>query len=389
MLKRITFAVLFFLLSCFLLYADINNNRPKLLLFYSDTCHACHKVIQEVMPEIEKEFLGKISIEYLDIKDVNNYKLMLELKEKYGCKESGVPTVFLEGKIIVGFLEIKQNLRNLILEVLKRSSQVQLPKEPSIDLSQYFLSFGILPIITAGLIDGINPCAFTVIVFFVSFLSLQKYKREVLMAVGFSFIFAVFLTYILIGVGIFRFLYVFRYFYLFSKILYYLIGILCFVLAVFCFYDIWVFKKKREFKDLTLQLPQIIKNRIHSIIGNYYRRSPLDKNLDYNSQLLKLILSAWIVGFLVSLLEAVCTGQLYLPTIVFMLKEPLLRMRAFIYLILYNIMFIIPLMAVFLFALLGVSSSLFSEFMRKNIILIRVLMAVIFITFGVLIVLKA
>ena len=56
------------------------------------------------------------------------------------------------------------------------------PDEPSIKITlntsvkrshqasvERFLSFGLFTVLGAGLIDGINPCAFTVLVFFISF----------------------------------------------------------------------------------------------------------------------------------------------------------------------------------------------------------------------------
>jgi len=390
MKKRIIFyfLILFFILADIsLLFAKERSQSkrlfPRLLFFYSQTCHACHKARNEIMPVIEKEFFGRIIIEYLDIADVNNYKLMLALKEKYKSYEEGVPTVFIEGEILVGYDQIKPGLRNAILAALEKSILEKLDKLPGIDLVKHFLSFGVLAIIIAGLIDGINPCAFTVIVFFISFLAFQGYKKRELVAIGLSFIFAVFLTYVLIGLGIFRFLYALRHFYIVTKIIYYLIAIFCFALGVFALYDLWVFKKTKKSEGLTLQLPQVIKNKIHSIIGLYYRKSK-DEGV-HRKHLIRLVGSAFITGFLVSLLEAVCTGQLYLPTITFVLKNASLRLRAVSYLLLYNLMFIIPLFIVLLFALLGTTSEGFSNFIKKHMLTVKLSMAILFFGLGILI----
>jgi cytochrome c biogenesis protein CcdA len=257
---------------------------------------------------------------------------------------------------------------------------------PTVDLIKHFLSFGIFAVLAAGLIDGINPCAFTVIVFFISFLAFQGYKKRELAAIGLSFICAVFLTYILIGLGLFRFLYSLHKFYLVTRIVYYFIAVLCFILGALAIYDIWIFLKTRQTDGLTLQLPQVVKNRIHSIIGMYYRKSPQEK-LHVGSQrhFMRLVASAFLTGFLVSLLEAVCTGQLYLPTITLILKEASLRLRAFGYLLLYNFMFIIPLGLVLVFALLGTTSEGFARVMKKNIVVVKLLMALLFLGLGLVI----
>ena len=104
------------------------------------------------------------------------------------------------------------------------------------------------------------------------------------------------------------------------------------------------------------------------------------------SKISRLVLSAIVTGFMVSLLEAVCTGQLYLPTITFILKTTSLKLKAFTYLLVYNIMFIIPLIAIFLLALFGVTSGQFAQFIRKHMVSIKLLMAVVFISLGVLLV---
>jgi cytochrome c biogenesis protein CcdA len=382
--------IVFSLSALSLAFAKERRPAPRLLFFYSESCHACQKTRHEVMPEIEKDFLGKIIIEYLDTAELNNYQLMLGLKEKYKCTETGVPAVFIDGRFIVGFDPIKAQLRGAILAALEKERIDEFSRLPGMDLIKQFLSFGVLAITLAGLIDGINPCAFTVIVFFISFLALQGYKKKELAIIGLVFIFAVFLTYILIGLGIFRFLYSFNKFYLITKILNYCIALSCFVLGGLALYDIRIFKKTGKTEGLVLQLPQVIKQRIHSVIGLYYRKTKEEKSADALSpHLFKLIGTAFVTGFLISLLESVCTGQLYVPTITFVLKETSLRLRALGYLLLYNIMFILPLGAVLLLALLGTTQEGFSRFFRKHLPAVKLSMAMLFFVLGIFILLAA
>ena len=394
MKKRIIFLI------CVLLLMNISslpaqessrgNSLPQIIFFYLPNCHPCQKVKNEIMPAIEKEFSGIITIKYLDTDDISNYKLMLALKKHYNCDKKGVPTVFVGGNILVGYDQIKTELRENIISALKKGMPDKLDKLPGIDLIKHFLSFGALAILIAGLVDGVNPCAFTVIVFFISFLTFQGYKRRELIVIGLCFILAVFLTYVLIGLGIFRSLYTLNKFYLVTRIVYYVIAALSFILGIFALYDLWLFVRKRKTEGMILQLPQTIKNRIHSIIGMHYRKSKETAVPGANRRhIFQLILSALITGFLVSLLEAVCTGQLYLPTITFVLKEATLRVRALGYLLLYNFMFIIPLFLVFLFALLGTTSEGFARFMQKHMGLVKLFMALLFFGLGVFILIGA
>jgi hypothetical protein len=349
--------------------------------------------MQEVMPAIEKEFFDRIIIEKLDIADAANYSLLLALKEKYNCLDKGVPAVFIGEKVLVGDDQIKEGIRAAIQGTLEEVRSEKFDKLPGMDIAKHFLSFGWLAVIIAGLIDGINPCAFTVIVFFLSFLAVQGYKKKELIAIGICFILAVFLTYLLIGLGIFRFLYALRNFYFLTKLVYYFIAAFCFILSAFAFYDFWLFKKTGKTEGMALQLPQKIKNIIHFTIGAHYRKRESGQGEGsqpvHKKNFVGLIASALVTGFLISVLEGICTGQLYLPTITLVLKDASLRLRALGYLILYNLMFIAPLLAIMIFTLLGATSANFSKLIKSNISVIKLAMAVLFLGLGFLILLGA
>jgi cytochrome c biogenesis protein CcdA len=378
-------AILFLILSVIsiLTYAQANCLEPaKLIFFYSPTCHACIEVKSQVMPEIEKEFKDRIIIEYRDISDIQNYKLLLGLRQQNKLETKiTVPTCYFQGRFFVGKKEITDNLKETITKTLHLAQKEGIP--PEIDLIAWFGTFTPLVIIGAGLIDGINPCAFTVIVFFISFLALQGYRKLELIIIGATFILAVFLTYLLMGLGLFGFLYRLEGFWQVIKIFNLSIGVFSIIMGCLALYDLFVYQKTKETEGLLLQLPKPIKNRIHNIIGLYHRRQAEEKQTGLTKSFFRLIISAFITGFLVSLLEAVCTGQTYLPTIGFVLKNSHLKIEAFSYLLLYNLMFIAPLVLIFIFAMLGVSSEQFSKFLKKHLSIIKILIAALFFGLGI------
>ncbi|MHC4593256.1 MAG: hypothetical protein ACYS8L_11280, partial [Planctomycetota bacterium] len=70
------------------------------------------------------------------------------------------------------------------------------------ELAETYEDLGVLVVVSAGLFDGLNPCAFTVIIFFLSYLAyIGKEKREIA-AVGIVFTTAVFVTYFAIGLAL-------------------------------------------------------------------------------------------------------------------------------------------------------------------------------------------
>jgi len=360
------------------------RSLPELVIFYSPGCHKCIQVKNTVMPNIEKQYKNLIAIEYRDISDIENYKFLLSLKEKYDPKMTvTTPVFFFKGKLLNGKGDVESNLKRLLNSSLTTSGQAE--QRITVDLMEYFKKFTPLAVISAGLIDGINPCAFTVIVFFISFLALQGYKKRELVVIGLCFIFAVFLTYFLLGLGIFNFLYRLGGFWLVTRIANISIGIFSILLGIFAIYDFLKYKKTGETEGLLLQLPPSVKNRIHYVIGLHYRKtkSSQPEQLERHKHIFKLIVTALVTGFLVSILEAVCTGQTYLPTISFILKTTTLKLQALSYLVVYNFMFIVPLLVIFVFALLGITSEQFANFLKKHLLAIKIMMAILFLGFGI------
>jgi len=373
--------LLLFLLLPAKILAEDNFQPPKFIIFYSPGCHQCVQAKQEVMPQIEIEFKDKLIFEYRDISDLENYKLLLGLLQgNPGGVKYQVPLFYLGGKFLTAEGKLNDNLRKFIVSGLRRNSAVEFNP---VDLVAHFKSFVPGAVVFAGVSDGINPCAFTVIVFFISFLALQGYRKKELFLIGLVFILAVFLTYLGIGLGIFNFFYSFAGFWVITHLLNIIIGILSIILGVFAIYDFIELKRTGSTERLILQLPKPIKERIHKVVGFFYRRNQREKEEKLKPALGRLLFSALVSGFLVSLLEAVCTGQVYLPTISFVLKTTSLKLEALRYLLLYNFMFILPLVVIFILALLGISSQQFSAFLKRHLGQIKILMAILFFALGV------
>lgn len=353
--------------------------KHKLVFFYSPTCRECSEMKSQFLPVIEKEFGDLIRVEYRDTSEVENYRLLVSLKDKYNSDmELVLPVFYFEGNLLNAKMNPKQNLRRLITQCVGKYYKDTATGE--VNLAEILKDFRVLGIVMAGLGDGINPCAFTVIIFFISYLALQGYRKRELVTIGSCFILAVFLAYLLIGLGFFNIIYSLDKFSLARKAFNITIGLLSVALGALSIYDLVKLKKTRRTDELVLQLPPAIKNRIHSIIGLYYRK-PRDKAA-YQAHLLRLGASAFVTGFIISFLESVCTGQLYLPTIRFAMRVSSAKLQAVAYLVLYNLMFIVPLAAIFVLTLAGVNSAEFSRAFRKHLFSVKVLLAILFFALG-------
>ena len=97
-----------------------------------------------------------------------------------------------------------------------------------------------------------------------------------------------------------------------------------------------------------------------------------------NVRLSNYILMAAVTGFIVSLLELACTGQIYLPTIMFISTIPDLKVNALFYLLFYNLMFVVPLVLVFSFTYWGTTSAQWAALTQKNFGKIKMAMTLLF-----------
>ncbi|MCM8773205.1 MAG: hypothetical protein NC820_00475 [Candidatus Omnitrophica bacterium] len=352
------------------------NNKTEVVLFYSPHCKSCIELKNEYLNKILEKYADKIELKMLDTTDPKNLSLLIYLAQEYGNKNAFVPSIFIGNNFLVGKKEIEANLENLIDRCQENKFLLPIFSSPQ-ELIERFKSISIFTIISAGLIDGVNPCAFAVIVFFISFLGVYGYDKKEILYIGISYIFSVFFTYILIGLGLLKFLYSLRHFYIIMKIFYYFVGSLCFFLAGSALYDYFKFKKTKQTDGLILQLPDFLKKRINLVIGANLREKKYHR-------ILELCLVSFFVGFSVSILESVCTGQVYLPTIVFILKIPDLRLRAWFYLLIYNLMFISPLVIIFIFSIIGVTSKQFNHFIKNNLGKIKLAMSGLFLFLGII-----
>jgi glutaredoxin len=233
---------------------------------------------------------------------------------------------------------------------------------------QRFKSFSALAVIGAGLLDGVNPCAFTTIIFFVSYLAVMGRKGKEILLVGVAFTTAVFLTYLLVGVGVLSFVHSLGFVRSFSRLVYLATAVFCLVLAAFSLFDVYRIRQGR-IQDITLKLPERLQKRVH-------------KTIREGRSVRNYVWAAFVTGFLVSLLELACTGQVYLPTIIFVSGVPELRVNALLYLVLYNLMFIVPLVVIFVLVFYGTTSKQLTGFFQKNAATVKLLTAVLFAGLG-------
>jgi hypothetical protein len=227
-----------------------------------------------------------------------------------------------------------------------------------------FRKWSLSAVLIAGFMDGINPCAFATIIFLVSYLTFMGKKGREILLYGIIFTSGVFIAYLLAGMGLMAFLHQLRSFPLISKGIYLLIAFFALVLGIISLYDYVLFRRGQVAK-WKLQLPMGMKKKIHGIIRE-------------QSQFKGGLLATFGAGFVIAICTVICTAQVYLPTIAFIMRIPELRVNAIFNLLLYNIMFIVPLVAVFVSTFFGVTSEKMALITKEHTGTVKLLTAVLF-----------
>lgn len=227
-------------------------------------------------------------------------------------------------------------------------------------------SIGLLILLIAGMIDGINPCALSMLFFFLIFILSIKDKKSSIFLVGVMFAAGTFLSYFLAGLGLLKVMYFARYVKYLNIVLLGLTVLLAFVFAYFNIADA-INAKKDNLKDIKLQLPSKNKEFIHNLIRKiavFKYRYPV----------------AFLGGFLVTLSELLCTGQIYLVTIMsIQMEQGIIRI---LHLLVFNIGFIIPILILSYLVHKGREVISMSEAVLEKMWIIKLTTAVIMLILG-------
>lgn len=362
------------------LATDTATTKSYIAYFSKTGCKECDRTAYD-LDALQKEF-PQLTVKEYDISESDAMRMNEALCQLYDVPtklHQATPMVFVGDQFFIGE-EARYNKIKPIIEKTKNAEPPWERAKPYLESSEdkivdRFQSFGIFTIILAGLIDGINPCAFATIIFFVSYLSLLGRKGKEVLLIGSAYTLAVFISYFTVGVlglSFLDFLQDLKFLSLLVDAIFIITGIIVIIFGFYSLKDYYLYKKGKV-SEMSLQLPKSIKQKIHKVIREKSRAT-------------HFVLAAFLIGFLVSLQELFCTGQVYLPTLIYMSRLSTYKTLAILYLVIYNLLFIIPLVAVFLLVYWGVTSDVIANWMKKNLGMMKILMAIIFFALGVILI---
>ena len=305
------------------------DNEYCIFYFYGQGCPHCAEVSPVINSLAEKYpnfTLHKLEIYFNE----SNKVLFDDFVARYKVERAGVPAVFIGSDALLGTEQIKANLESRInfylenkpvcpLEYKKEAGLHEISPTSKIELT--------LPaIIAAALIDSINPCAFAVLIFLLVYLTSMASNKRAL-KIGIVYIATVYIVYFLAGLGLLIAIQSIG----ITRYVFYLAALISLAAGLINVKDFFWYGKG---------ISLAISEKRKPLIEKYIMRASLS--------------AAIILGIIVSAVELPCTGGVYLAILSLVAKNA--YTLAVPYLLLYNLIFVLPLVIILLAVYFGVSA---------------------------------
>lgn len=351
--------------------------------FGTEGCETCQRLKSSFLPEILENYAPDISWKEHDTQNKDAILLLLAYRAQHASTANeSVAIVVDRQELLEGETKIRSRLTTALDEALQRReirSDYTPPPPPETDINEAWSAqekFTWGTVIAGGLIDGINPCALTTLVFFLTLLSLSRVTTLTRIFFCIGFILTSFIIYTLLGFGFIRLLSAFPFFQTLRHWLLLFLVILLVIAGTLSLIDAWRMNPDRGSPSKTpfLGLPERFRLRIQN-----HLKSGINSPSSF--------LGGCVAGAAVTLLESVCTGQSYIPVLTLILKHAPNQLRIWGMLLLYNALFILPLIIAAFLCHYGLKAVDIASFNRRHIRITKFITGCFFILLAFLLIL--
>src|SRR3990167_7858131 len=216
----------------------------------------------------------------------------------------------------------------------------------------------LLPLVLiSSLLDSVHPCSFSILLITIAFLFGLQMTREKILQIGGVYIAGIFASYLLVGLGLLKVLHLFNTPHFMGKL-----G--ASILIIFGLINLL----NRFFPNMPIKL------KMPSIV-----HGPMAKLLEKTS-----LAAAFGLGALVGICQFPCMGGPYLM-VIGLLRDQVTYIAGFGYLLLYNLILIVPLVLVLWFSADKSVVDKMQEWKRDNLPRVRLVAGIAMIILGALI----
>ncbi len=365
---KIAILILFLVLISYLNHNFSSSKKGEIIIFWGQGCPHC----MNVENFIQQNNLDK----YFNIERREIY-FNKENREKFNkiCQElnipmekQGVPLAVIDKEYYVGDKEIirmlseKKSYKTTSTNSSKTSStsknlnQANVKSQSLSNLPANNKRLTLTLVLGAAFVDAINPCAFAVLIILMATI-LNTQNRIRALIVGLSFSAAIYISYLAMGLGIYRALATAKFSIWFIKS----IGILAIIIGLFNIKDFFWYGGG----GFLMEVPKSWRPKMKSFIRSI--TSPF---------------GAFIIGILVSLFLLPCTSGPYI-VILGMLSQKQTFLSALGWLLLYNAVFILPMIVITLLCYLGLKPEKLENLRQKKLQLLHLIAGLIMVAMGI------
>jgi cytochrome c biogenesis protein CcdA len=366
--------------------SNVKDNDSLIVYFYVSPCSACEETesfFKKLNDSYEVDNSGiktssNLKIKKYNIGDLKNFQLAMKYFEIYNVQEEDqkVPILFIGDSYLQGKDDIQKSLLdNVLAGTGLYTKDLIVDGVAPEDINERLSSYKYIGVFFTGLVNGLNPCSLSMLLFFLSMIAVKNVST---LKLGIAFISGKFISYFLIGILLFNILSQINgsWFSTVQSITKTVLLLICVILIVLNIKD-YVDAKNEKYGKIKLQLPVALRKLNHSWIKKIF--------LVEDCRLLVLV--SFGLGLLISAGEFLCTGQIYLATIIYVLQTSAsLNVQAIILFIIYGIALIIPLLMLTILIHKGKEIFDMSELLREKIHVIKLINAIIFIIFALLLI---
>jgi cytochrome c biogenesis protein CcdA/glutaredoxin-related protein len=323
--------ILFIILATIMLSPLVTfaEQKKTAILFYADWCPHCQKVDAYFK---QQGFFEKYDIKKLNFDEPANKELLGKIfAAKNEGGGAGIPALVVDDKLIIGdqpiisgfatAIESSSGTAQEFIDKVKNGNFVNSASKDA-PLVAGTMSSGVnIPIwllLGAAFADAANPCALAVLILLLATVIAAKGRNHALLS-GIMFSLAIFLSYLLMGLSVYKAIGAFGV----SKYLSLGVGVLAIVIALANFKDVFWYGK-----FFIMEVPLSWRPKMQEIIRK--ATSPW---------------SAFGIGFLVSLFLVPCASGPYV-VILGKLAERTDTTKTFVLLMLYNLVFVSPMILI-------------------------------------------
>jgi cytochrome c biogenesis protein CcdA/glutaredoxin len=290
--------------------------RVDMVLFYGRGCPHC-AAMRDFLQAMQEKYPALSVREYEVYFDAANDRLFERMANAYHVEIAGVPTAFLGDQAFAGYAdETRPEVEAAIRRCLAQGCESPLKRVAGAAATVRPLT--VSAVLLGAAVDAINPCAFAVLIILITTVLGAGGRKRALRA-GLAFSLSIFISYYLMGIGLYSAIEAAGV----SRALYIAVSALAIVVGLFNLKD-YLWYGKWFIMEVPLSWRPALKRTIQGVTS-----TP----------------GAFVVGVVVSLFLLPCTSGPYI-VILGLLAETETRMSAMLWLLLYNILFVSPMIGI-------------------------------------------